>query len=263
MQRHRRRSPVPCRTRSHRGGGRIAWLAAIHDQRDDASNPLAHLIIRDKDHETGKRVFDTSEKGSTDRLRQLWETVANRALEQAGTDARIDRRSLGEQGIDRQPGIHIGPNVLAMEDQGLRPVSLVQEVENGRVVNWPEIDQGRTRADRQREIDAGNLELERERERSKDKGRTAIVLRPVMVDRASGEAHRRDAVERQQMHESLDLPHQDDTPTRSAGAAVPRGGQNSGARSRAQKAGCRRRDPQTRAASAGAIERGATAATFS
>jgi hypothetical protein len=76
------------------------------------------------------------------------------------------------------------------------------------VVNWPEIDQGRTRADRQREIEAGNLEREQERERGKDKGRTAIVLRPVMVDRASGEADRRAAVERQQMQESLGLPHQ-------------------------------------------------------
>jgi hypothetical protein len=114
-------------------------MAGIHDLGEDAHNPHAHIIIRDKDRETGKRVFGTSEKGSTDRLRQIWEDVANQALERAGIEARIDRRSLADQGIERTAGLHAGPNVLAMEERGLRPVSLPKEVENGRVIDWPEI----------------------------------------------------------------------------------------------------------------------------
>ena len=164
------------------GAGRVSWLAGIHDRGEDEQNPHAHILIRDKDHETGKRVFGTTEKGSTDRIRELWETVANRALERAGEAARIDRRSLADQGIDREPGIHIGPNVRAMEERGLRPISIAQELDNGRVVNWPEIDQGRTRADRQREIEAGNLEREQERERGKAGDRGADLVPVVEWD---------------------------------------------------------------------------------
>ena len=131
--------------------------------------------------DTGKRVIGTSEKGSTDRIREAWEIAANRALERAGLDVRIDRRSLDAQGLDREPGIHVGPNVAAMEDRGIRPVSIPQEVANDRVVNWPEIDQGRTRADRQREIEAGNLERDRERDRDKSGDRSAGLAPAVEI----------------------------------------------------------------------------------
>ena len=103
------------------GGGRIPWLAGIHDRGKDAGNPHAHVIFRDRDHETGKRVANLSAKGSTEQLRQTWERVCNQALERAGQDARIDHRSLATQGVARLPGIHVGPNVLAMEERGIRP----------------------------------------------------------------------------------------------------------------------------------------------
>lgn len=95
---------------------RASWVAGIHDQGKDAPNPHAHLVIRDRDPETGKRVIGMSEKGSTEMLREKWENAANRALERAGHDARIDRRSLAAQGVeDRQPTKHLGPNVVQME----------------------------------------------------------------------------------------------------------------------------------------------------
>lgn len=82
-------------------------VAAIHDTKADADNPHCHLVLRDRHIETGKRAVNMSEKGSTERTRELWETVANEALEAAGSDARIDRRSLIDQGItDRRPQGH-------------------------------------------------------------------------------------------------------------------------------------------------------------
>jgi len=42
-------------------------------------------------------------------LRQRWESMANVALERADIAARIDCRSLADQGIDRVPQIHRGP----------------------------------------------------------------------------------------------------------------------------------------------------------
>ena len=72
--------------------GRAPWLAAIHDKGEDAHNPHAHLIIRDRDIGTGKRVAQLSEKGSCKWLRNLWAQMANAALERAGQAARIDHR---------------------------------------------------------------------------------------------------------------------------------------------------------------------------
>lgn len=69
--------------------GRAAWLAAIHDKGKDAHNPHAHLVIRDRDIKTGKRVFEFSEKGSTTRARQIWQECVNEALERAGRPERV------------------------------------------------------------------------------------------------------------------------------------------------------------------------------
>jgi hypothetical protein len=89
--------------------GRAPWLAAIHDKGKDAGNPHAHLIIRDRDLETAKRVAQLSEKGSCEWLRRLWAETANEALARAGQEARIDHRSLQDQRAARSPGRHRGP----------------------------------------------------------------------------------------------------------------------------------------------------------
>lgn len=101
--------------------GRVAWLAAVHDQGKDADNPHAHVVLRDRDLETGKMALRMSQSGSTKMLRGTWERVCNAALERAGVDERIDRRTLEAQGIERVPTKHIGPQarqIEAREPQG-------------------------------------------------------------------------------------------------------------------------------------------------
>jgi hypothetical protein len=46
-------------------------------------------------------------KGSA-ALRDAWEQEANIALERAGREERVDKRSLQDQGIDREPQLHVG-----------------------------------------------------------------------------------------------------------------------------------------------------------
>lgn len=48
-------------------------------------------------------------------IRQLWERMANRALEKAGSAERIDSRSLKAQGLDREATTHLGPVATDME----------------------------------------------------------------------------------------------------------------------------------------------------
>lgn len=132
--------------------GRAPWLAAFHDKGKDARNPHCHLLIRDRDPETGKRVIGLSENGSTQRLREAWEAHANRALEEHGHAGRIDRRTLAEQGRPGPATIHEGPKGHAMARRGRHPTSRVRTVRNAaqarkdsRAVNYPAIDAGRSR----------------------------------------------------------------------------------------------------------------------
>ena len=110
--------------------GRVAWLAAVHDQGKDADNPHAHVVLRDRDLETGKMALRMSQSGSTEMLRGTWERVCNTALERAGMDERIDRRTLEAQGIERIPTKHIGPQarqIEAREPQGSWKIAALTE----------------------------------------------------------------------------------------------------------------------------------------
>jgi len=91
-------------------------------------------------------------------VRLKWEEHANRALERAGHDARIDRRTLEAQGIDREPTIHIGPRAQHIEEFVQRPESQVRTTATGREIDYPLIDAGRTRKERHAEIVDLNLE---------------------------------------------------------------------------------------------------------
>jgi hypothetical protein len=52
-------------------------------------------------------------------IRERWANVQNQALEMAGVEARVDHRSLADQGIlDREPELHRGPAVSGIEGRG-------------------------------------------------------------------------------------------------------------------------------------------------
>ena len=100
-------------------GDRHAYSMAIHVPKTldgHAENPHIHLMFSERvidarttllDEETyfkrngalKDRSWNDQEK--VEAVRLAWETMANRALERAGFDDRIDRRSLAAQGISR------------------------------------------------------------------------------------------------------------------------------------------------------------------
>lgn len=132
--------------------GRASWLAAFHENTANANNPHCHLVVRDRDPATRKRVIGMSEKGSTERLREMWEIHANQALREAGHEIRIDRRTLEAQGIAREPTIHEGVRARKIRSDGRQPRSRLRRVRNGpgarrrsREVRYHEIDAGRSR----------------------------------------------------------------------------------------------------------------------
>jgi hypothetical protein len=59
----------------------------------------------DRDVETGKRVFQTTEKGSTERLKAIWQDETNAYLQELGIDARIQ---FGPK-VEEEPTIPTSP----------------------------------------------------------------------------------------------------------------------------------------------------------
>ena len=105
----------------------VAVDFAIHapDRHSDGRNYHAHVLMTTRrlgpegfgvktraldDFKTGPREIEA--------IRQHWERIGNRALEQAGLDIRIDCRSYVDQGIDREATVHLGPVASGMERNG-------------------------------------------------------------------------------------------------------------------------------------------------
>jgi hypothetical protein len=173
--------------------GRVPWYAAIHQSGpDDEHNPHFHMLVRDRDRETGKRVVRLSDSARDWKaasrpgeapcayVRELWEELANEALERAGHDVRIDRRSLEDQGIDRIPQIHLGPAGQYVETNKYRPQSKsVKETSWRRAqyrdeIPYKSIDCGKTRREHNNEII--DLNLERSARSKREKTRLFALL---------------------------------------------------------------------------------------
>ncbi len=105
----------------------IAWH--VPGKRGDDRNYHAHVMvpmraIQDgalapkKQRPTGSEHPAKAWAAELLNLRIAWANNANRHLEAAGLDIRIDHRSLSARGIDREPESKIGPVAGAMERRG-------------------------------------------------------------------------------------------------------------------------------------------------
>lgn len=115
-------------------GERLPYTLAIHAGKGE--NPHCHLMISERKNDGIKRPADQwfkrhnakqperggaqkseslKPKGWLEQTREAWADHANRALERAGHDARIDHRTLEAQGIERLPGRGVIARKLARE----------------------------------------------------------------------------------------------------------------------------------------------------
>lgn len=167
------------------GGGRVPWYAAIHQRGKDAHNPHVHIAVHDRAIDTGRRLLRLSDNArdrekaglpgpkAVEWIRARWEDVCNAALERAGHDVRIDRRTLQAQGIDRIATVHEGPRAQHINDNVRRPESRPRVNGCGREIDYPSIDLGRTR----REFNAQIIDLNLKRaERSKNPATSVWAL---------------------------------------------------------------------------------------
>lgn len=111
--------------------GRVVQVAIHAPEHGDGRNIHAHLLISIRG--VNENGFNPSKQDSQERflhrreyvqgLRERWTETANRHLERHGHEARIDHRTLAEQGIDRAPTIHLGPGDSRRERHGERSVA--------------------------------------------------------------------------------------------------------------------------------------------
>jgi hypothetical protein len=86
------------------------------------NNPHAHVLLTTRIVEadgslSGKlKVFNHISFVET--VRKSWANAQNAALERAGSEVRVDHRSLKAQGIEREPTRHLGPIAHQIEQRG-------------------------------------------------------------------------------------------------------------------------------------------------
>ena len=138
---------------------------SIHE--DNPQNPHCHLMttMRTIDAEGfGLKAREWNDKDLLQAQRAAWSDHVNQALEQAGHDARVDHRSLKEQGLDdRLPQIHLGVAAAGMVERAARNETLL---EHPRVDRFQEIQQFNQRvADLDQEIAEERARLAAEAEK--------------------------------------------------------------------------------------------------
>jgi hypothetical protein len=105
----------------------IAWHAP--DRKGDERNYHAHVMVplrrvegngfaAKKERAPEGQHPSQAWKEELGRLREEWANTANRHLEAAGLDLRLDHRSLAERGIDREPEPKQGPLATKIERDG-------------------------------------------------------------------------------------------------------------------------------------------------
>lgn len=114
---------------------RVAVDLAVHDPRPsgDPRNFHAHMLLTTREvapaglgskaglnMQTSERIRlglpNLSQEFTA--IRERWATITNQALKEANIDARVDHRSLAEQGIDREPKPHIPFAAYKIEQAG-------------------------------------------------------------------------------------------------------------------------------------------------
>lgn len=86
-------------------------------------NPHAHIMLSLRSLEAkgfGPKNRDWNDRGLVEVWRKTWAVACNKALADAGQDARLDHRSYARQGITADPTVHMGPQATALERQGIR-----------------------------------------------------------------------------------------------------------------------------------------------
>jgi Ti-type conjugative transfer relaxase TraA len=102
---------------------------------DGLAKPHAHVMLTMRevsDDGFGAKVRDWNKSELVQEWREHWADHVNERLAELDIDARIDHRSLADQGIDLEPQNKIGPAASRMADHGLEAERIAEHAEIAR-----------------------------------------------------------------------------------------------------------------------------------
>lgn len=187
---------------------------AIHRSRDE-KNPHAHLLVttrtvgpdgfgpkpKTNGKFYGRGVVGKDAKSDLEVWRESWAKAENQALEEAGSEARVDHRSLSDRGVlDRLPEPKIGNAALHMQRSGkVHDPDRVRETRRVRVLNTvlPMIRE----VERDGEVHQAGLGMNWQDRASGALGRFYDQARDFIEDESSGGTAWRDYVEKKRQRE--------------------------------------------------------------
>lgn len=160
--------------------GPLPYSYAVHDS--DGKNPHMHMMISERvtdgldrgpeghfrraapkgaDPATGgaRKTETLKPRQWLEDMRKLWAEMSNAALAAAGSEERIDHRSLDAQGSCMTPSMHLGPTATAMVAKGKSGPRLERWKKRETERKEEKADMDRTRAAVQRQIEAMDCEL--------------------------------------------------------------------------------------------------------
>ena len=153
----------------------VAADVAIHapGREGDRRNHHAHILTTTRAVEPDglgakTRQLDVSSSAAQEieALRELWARQCNEALERHQHAARLDPRSYAAQGLERVPGVHLGPTATAIERREVRTAE-----KEGRTYQ-PRTHEAKMNAERQR-LSAEIIDIKAEREKREEAIRAA------------------------------------------------------------------------------------------
>lgn len=184
---------------------------AFHDL--DGKNPHAHVLLSTREvtrdgFGAKVRAWDGwGNAGLLRRWREAWGTAVNEALADAGRQARVDHRSLAEQGRDRLATVHLGPKWTALNRE--RPDTPIERRDRRSQANAAvaaangEAPQGRVPLERAARVAASHLARKLRRWHAEHdyaaltRAATASMPSPeAVLDRSAIGKRRREAAER-------------------------------------------------------------------
>lgn len=100
--------------------GMVADIS-IHDKGD--GNPHAHVLLTTREVSPdgfGKKVREWDNRENVMKWRENWAATCNKEFERQKMPERIDHRSYAEQGIVKEPMVHLGKTANNLEKRGIQ-----------------------------------------------------------------------------------------------------------------------------------------------
>jgi len=155
----------------------------IHEpnKKGDQQNHHAHILLTTRRLSADgfgekTRELDERTSGAVDHWRDRFAQLQNAALERAGHSARVDHRSLENQGIERAPTVHLGVAATGIERRTGKP-SEIRTQHDQRTAEVKKKADAVKAESRPRELEIKNLEqdIEHEKQKAESKRTSAAV----------------------------------------------------------------------------------------